>query len=74
MSLPSLFSTSSLLLRDYEGIETKTSFELVLPTEHCSLLLRDYDDLFFMILDKIRYFCESTFGDKMIIRRITNNE
>ena len=31
-------------------------------------------DLFFMILDKNRYFCESTFGDKMIIRRITNNE
>jgi len=32
------------------------------------------NDLFFMILDKNRYFCESTFGDKMIIRRITNNE
>jgi len=35
---------------------------------------RTVDDLFFMILDKNKYFCESTFGDKMIIRRITNNE
>jgi hypothetical protein len=25
-----------------------------------------------MILDKNKYFCENTFGDKMMIRRITN--
>ena len=31
-------------------------------------------ELFFMILDKIGYFCESIFGDIMMIRRITNNE
>ena len=31
-------------------------------------------DLFFMILDKNKYFYENTFGDKMMIRRITNNE
>jgi len=34
---------------------------------------KQFIDLFFMILDKIRYFCESTFGDKMMIRGMMNN-